>query len=81
MKNYSEDSDKEYFFEVDVKRPKQLHKLRNDFSFLLERMRVNKCENFVCNLNDKERLSCCTHKNVKTSTKLLISIAKTTWSN
>ena len=53
MKNYDEDSDKGYIFEVDVEYPKNFHDLQNDLPFLPERMKINKCCMLVCNLYDK----------------------------
>ena len=53
IKNYYEDSDKEYILEVDVKYPKNLHDLHSDLLFLPERMKINKCNKLVCNLYDK----------------------------
>ena len=53
IKNYDEDSDKGYILEVDVKYPKKLHDLHCDLPFLPERMKINKCNKFVCNLYDK----------------------------
>ena len=53
IKNYDEDSDKGYIFEVEVKYPKDLHNLHSDLPFLPERMKINKCNKFVCNLYDK----------------------------
>ena len=50
IKNYNENNDKGYIFEVDVKYPKRLHKLHSDLPFLSERMEVNKCKKLVCNL-------------------------------
>ena len=52
-KNYEED-DTGYLFVVDVEYPKNLHKLHSDLPFLPERMKINKCDKLVCNLNDKE---------------------------
>ena len=43
LKNYNENNDKGYIFEVDVKYPKRLHELHSDLPFLSERMEVNKC--------------------------------------
>ena len=43
IKNYDENNDKGYIFEVDVKYPKRLHELHSDLPFLSERMEVNKC--------------------------------------
>ena len=54
IKNYNEDSDKEYILEVDVEYPKNLHDLDSDLPFLPERMKVDKCNKLVCNLYDKK---------------------------
>ena len=56
IKNYDEDSDKEYILEVDVKYPKNLHDLHRDLPFLPERMKIDKCSKLVCNLYDKNNL-------------------------
>ena len=53
IKNYYEDSDKEYISEVGVEQPKNLHYLQSDLPFLPERMRINKCNKLVCYLYDK----------------------------
>ena len=53
IKNYDEDSDKEYILEVDVKYPKNLHGLHGDLPLLPERMKNGKCKKLVCNLYDK----------------------------
>ena len=50
LKNYDENSDKGYIFEVDVKYPKNLHDLLSDLPFLPERTKINK---LVRNLHDK----------------------------
>ena len=50
IKNYDEDSDKRYMLEVDVNYQKELHKLHRDTLFLSERMKIDKCQNLVCNL-------------------------------
>ena len=52
IKNYDEESDKGYILEVDVKYPKNLHDLHSDLPFLPERMKINRCSKFVCNLYD-----------------------------
>ena len=54
IKNYNEDSNKGYILEVDVKYPKNLHDLHSDLPFLPERMKIDKCNNLVCNLYDKK---------------------------
>ena len=53
MKNYNEQSDKGYFLEVDVQYLEILHELHNDLLFLLKRMKTEKIENLIANLNDK----------------------------
>ena len=55
IKNYDENSDKGYFFEVDVDYPKKLVYLHKDFPFLPERKKVNKIEKFICSIEDKEK--------------------------
>ena len=52
IKNY-EESDKGYFFEVDVKYLEKLHEFHNDLPFLPERMKTEKVEKLVANLHDK----------------------------
>ena len=42
IKNYNENSDRGYIFEVDVEYSKILHKLQSDLPFLPERMKINK---------------------------------------
>ena len=37
IKNYNEESDQEYFLEVDIQYPEKLHELHNDLLFLSER--------------------------------------------
>ena len=39
IKNYSEESNKGYFLEVDLQFPEKLHKLHNDLQILPERMK------------------------------------------
>ena len=68
IKNYDENSDKEYILEVDVEYPKNLHDLHSDLSFLPERMTTDKCKRLVCNLYDKKKL-CCSYKIIKASIK------------
>ena len=54
IKNYYEDSDERYILELDVEYLKKLHNLHSDLPFLLERMKMHKCNKLVCNLHDKE---------------------------
>ena len=68
IKNYNKNDKKGYILEVDVRYPKELHKLHSDLPFLPERMEINKCKRLVCNLYDKKKISC-THKFIKTSIK------------
>ena len=53
IKNYNEESDEGYFFEVDVQYLEKLHELHNDLPFLPERMKIEKVEKLVTNLHDK----------------------------
>ena len=55
IKNYDENNDQGYIFEVDVKYPKRLHELHSDLPFLSERMEINKCKKLVCNLYNKNK--------------------------
>ena len=47
IKIYNEESDEEYFLEVDVQYLEKLHKLHNNLPFLLERMKTEKVEKLV----------------------------------
>ena len=42
IKSYNEESDEEYFLEVDVQYLKILHQTRNDLPFLPERIKIGK---------------------------------------
>ena len=55
IKNYNEDSDEGYIFEVDVKYPRRLHDLHSDLPFLPKRMKIDKCKKLVCNLRNKKK--------------------------
>ena len=53
IKNYNEESDEEYFLEIDVHYLEKLHELHNDLPFLPERMKIEKVKKLVTNLHDK----------------------------
>ena len=53
IKNYSEEGDEGYFFEVDVQYLEKLHELHKDLLFLLGRMKIKKVEKLVANLHEK----------------------------
>ena len=53
IKNYNEESDEEYFLEVEVQYLKKLHEIHNDLPFLSERMKVKEVEKLIANLHDK----------------------------
>ena len=57
IKNYNENDNKGYIFEVDVKYPKRLHELHSDLLFLTKRMEINKCKKLVCNLYNKKNVA------------------------
>ena len=54
IKNYDENSDKGYIFEVDIEYPTNIHMQHSDLPFLPERMKIIKCCKLVCNVQDKE---------------------------
>ena len=54
IKNYNEDSDKGYILEVDAEYSRNLHDLLSDLPFLPERIKIDKCNKFVCNFYDKK---------------------------
>ena len=54
IKNYDEDKNIRYFLKVDIQYLKELRDLHSDFSFLPERMKLNKCKKLVCNLYNKK---------------------------
>ena len=53
IKNYNEESDEGYFFEVDGQYPAKSHELHNDLPFLPERIKIKKVKKLVPNLHDK----------------------------
>ena len=54
IKSYNEESDKDYFLEVDVKYIQALHELHNNLEFLPERIKIEKVEKLVTNLHETE---------------------------
>ena len=44
IKNYDQNSDEGYIHEVDAAYPTDLHDLHSGLSFLLERMKIHKCD-------------------------------------
>ena len=54
IKKYDEnDNDYGAILEVDVDYPKHLHKLHSDLPFLPERMKINKVDKLICNVQNK----------------------------
>ena len=53
IKSYDDNSDKGYFFEVDVEYQKNFHNLQSDLPFLPARKKIEKCNKFVYDFNDK----------------------------
>ena len=54
IKNYDENTDKGYIFEVHVEYPEQIRMLHSDLAFLPERMKINKCTKLTCKIQNKE---------------------------
>ena len=52
IKSYNEESDKEYFIEVHVQYPENLHNLYNDLLFLPKRMKIEKVVKLLANLHE-----------------------------
>ena len=55
-KNYNQESDIRYIFEVDIKYPKTLHDFYKHLPFLPERMKINKCSKLICNFYGKKNV-------------------------
>ena len=53
-KKYNEESDKEYFLEINVQDFERLHEIHNDLPFLLEKMEIEKVEKLVSTLHEKK---------------------------
>ena len=54
IKNYDENSNKGYIFEVDVKYPEKIRMLHSDLAFLPEIMKINKWTKLSCTIQNKE---------------------------
>ena len=54
IKSYNENSDKGYFYEVDVEYPKKLFSLHEELQFLPERKKIEKVKKLACTVQDKE---------------------------
>lgn len=54
IQNYNDDCVKGYMFQANVKYAKELNKLQIELPFLSKRMKINKCEKLVSNLQDKK---------------------------
>ena len=75
IKNYNEVRDEGFFREADVQYPENLHNLHNGLPFLPERIKIEKVEKLVVNLQD-ETEEIYTHKKFKTDIKSWISFLK-----
>ena len=64
IKNYNEESDKEYFLDVDVHYLEELHELHKGLPFLPERKKIQKFERLLVILPDKTEYVICI-KNLK----------------
>ena len=53
IKKYDENNDYGAILIVDVDYPKKLHKLHSDLPFLPERMKINKVDKLICNVQNK----------------------------
>ena len=64
IRNYNEESYKEYFLEADVQYIEKLHELHNHLPFLPERMKIEEVKNLVANLHCNTEYVIHIHKNV-----------------
>ena len=55
IKNYDENDNIGYFFEVDIDYPKELFNLHKDLPFLPQSKKVNNVEKLICNIEDKKK--------------------------
>ena len=54
MKGKDEDGDEEYFDEVDVQYPEELHELHKSLLFLPERIKIQNVEKHLANFHDQK---------------------------
>ena len=52
IKEYNEESDEEYFLEVDIQYPEKLHEVHNDLPLLPKRIKIEKVEKLITNSHD-----------------------------
>ena len=53
IKSYNDDSDKEYFLEIYIQYPENLHNLPNNLPFLPKRMNIERVQKLLDNLHNK----------------------------
>ena len=53
IRNYNEESDEIYFFEIDIQYLEKLHELQNDLAFLPERIKIETIEKLEANFYNK----------------------------
>ena len=47
LKNYKNESEEEYFFEVDIQYPEKSHKLHNDLPYLTDKLNIEKSKSLL----------------------------------
>ena len=53
IRNYNEESNESYFFEIDIQYLEKLHELQNDLTFLPERIKIETIEKLEANFYNK----------------------------